>query len=68
MQAEQSILVRIQKRQLKWYENLLRMDDQRKFISGHHMVGGEEEDSNNHEEPSDGLNEKQKHGRSYGRR
>ena len=27
MQAEQSILDRIQRRQLKWYEHLLRMED-----------------------------------------
>ena len=33
---------------------------ERKFTSGHRTVGGEEE------EPSDGLHEKQKHGRRYG--
>ena len=34
----------------------------RRFTSGHRTVGGEEE------EPSDGLPEKQKHGRTYGKR
>ena len=51
MQAEQSILDRIQRRQLKWYRHLLRMEDTRwpkRFISGHLTVGGEEEDRNNH--------------------
>ena len=49
MQAEQSILDRIQRRQLKWYEHLLRMEDSRwpkRFTSGHRTVGGEEEDHN----------------------
>ena len=42
---------------------------QRRFTSGHRTVGGEVEDRNNHgEEPSDGLHEKQKQGRRYGRR
>ena len=41
---------------------------QRRFTSGHRTVGGEEEDRNNHEEPSNGLHEKQKYGRRYGRR
>ena len=52
MQAEQSILGRIQRRQLKWYGHLLRMEDvgQRRFTSGHRTVGGEEEDCNNHGE------------------
>ena len=39
----------------------------RRFTSGHRTVGVEEEDLNM-EEPSDGLHEKQKHGRRYGRR
>ena len=34
----------------------------RRFTIGHHMVGGEEE------EPSDGLHEKQIHGRILGRK
>ena len=41
--------------------------DQKRFTSGHRTVGGEEEDRNM-EEPNDGLNEKQRHGRRYGRR
>ena len=51
MQAEQSILDRIQRRQLKWYGNLLEWKivvGQRRFTSGHHTVGEEEEDSNYH--------------------
>ena len=41
---------------------------QRRFTSGYRMVGGaEEEDCNNHEKLSNGLNEKQKHGRRNGR-
>ena len=51
MQAEKSILDKVQKRQLKWNGHLLRMEDsrwQRRFTSGHRTVGGEEEDSNNH--------------------
>ena len=51
MQAEQSILDRIQRRQLKWYGHLLRMKiivGERRFINGHRMVGGEGEDRNNH--------------------
>ena len=47
MQIEQSILDRIQRRQLKWYGHLLRMEvGQRSFTSGHHTVG--EKDRNNH--------------------
>ena len=42
--------------------------DQRKFTSGHRMVGGEEAGRSIMEEPSDGLYEKQKHGRIYSRR
>ena len=42
MQVEQSILDRIQRRQLKWYGHLLRMED------GPCMAGREEEDRNNH--------------------
>ena len=50
MQAEQSILDRIQRRQLKWYGHLLRMKDshwQRRFTSGHRTVEGQKEDRNN---------------------
>ena len=135
LQAEQSTLDRIQRRQLKWYEHLLRMEDsrwpnkiyqwrlyigrrrgrpqqswknqvmdlkrirnieeviaenrhllafrnfgmdtslewkivvgKRRFASWHHTVGGEEEERSNHGKPSDGLHEKQKHGRRYGRK
>ena len=39
---------------------------QRRFTSRHRKVGGEKEDRKNHEERSDGLHEKQKHGRRYG--
>ena len=52
MQAEQSILDRIHRRQLKCYGHLLRMEDShwpKKFTSGHRTVGGEEEDRNNHD-------------------
>ena len=51
LQAEQSILDRIQRRQLKWYGHLHGMEDSRlpkRFNSGHRTVGGEEEDRNNH--------------------
>ena len=51
MPANQSILDRIQRIQLKWYGHLLRMEDSRwpkKISSGHRTVGGEEEDRNNH--------------------
>ena len=51
MQAQQSNLNRIQRRQLKWYGHLLRMEDSRwpkKIASGHSTEGGEEEDHNNH--------------------
>ena len=71
MEAEHSILNRIQRRQLKWYGHVLRMEDSRfprNITSGNRMVGGEEEDRNNHEEPSDGLHEKQKYGKRHGRR
>ena len=44
MQAEKSILDRIQRRQLKWKIFI----GQRRFTSGHRTVGGEEEDRNNH--------------------
>ena len=49
MQAEQSMLDRIQRRQLKWYGHLLRMEDKivvgrRRFTIGHSTVGGEEKD------------------------
>ena len=52
MQAEQSILGRIQRRQLKWYGHLLRMEEivvgRRRFTTGHRTVGEEEEDRNYH--------------------
>ena len=51
MQDEQSILDKIQRRQLKWHGHHLRMEDSRwpkKITSGHRMIGGEEEDHNNH--------------------
>ena len=51
MQAEQSILDRIQRRQLKWYGHLLEWKivvGQRRFTSGYRAVGGEEEDRNHH--------------------
>ena len=45
MQAEQSILDRIQRRQLKWHGHLLRIRfGQIRFTSGHSTVGGEEDD------------------------
>ena len=44
-------------------------DSQRRFASGHRTVEGEEEEDRTiMEEPSDGLREKQKRGRRYGRR
>ena len=51
MQAGQSILDRIQRRQLKWYGQHLDwkiVAGQRRFTSRHRTVGGEEEDRNNH--------------------
>ena len=50
IQSEQSILNRIQRRQLKWYGPLLRMEDSRwpKKIYQYRTVGGEEEDRNDH--------------------
>ena len=50
MQAEQSILDRIQRRQLKWYGHLLRMEDScwPKKIYQWTPVGEEEEDRNYH--------------------
>ena len=72
MQAERSVLDRIQRRQLKWYRHLLRMEDRRwpKKIyqwtpHGRRRRGRPQQ---NMEEPSDGLHEKQKHGRRNGRR
>ena len=42
---------------------------QKRFTSGHRMVGrGEEETATIMEEPSDGLQVKQKHGRRHGRK
>ena len=52
MQAEQSILDKIQRRQLKWHGQLLRMQDSRcpkKIYQVTRTVGGEEEDRNNQE-------------------
>ena len=48
MQAEQSILDRIQRRQLNWYGHLLRMEDSR-WPKKIYQAGGEEEDHNNQE-------------------
>ena len=51
IKAEQSILERIQTRELNLYGHLLRMEDSRwskKFISGHRTVGGEEQDLYHH--------------------
>ena len=51
MQAEQSVLNRIQRSQLKWYGHLLRMEDSRwkkKIYQWTPQVGGEEEDHSNH--------------------
>ena len=39
----------------------------RRFTSGHRTVGEDEEDLNNRRRTSDGLHEKQKHGRRYDR-
>ena len=52
MQAEQSFLDRIKRKQLKWYGHLVRMEDSPWSKKTY---------------PSDGLHEKQKHGRRYGR-
>jgi hypothetical protein len=51
MQAKQSMLDRIQRKQLKWYGHLLTMEvvvGQRRFTSEHRTIGGEEEYRNNH--------------------
>ena len=51
MQAEQPILDRIRRKELKWYGHLLRTEDsldRRRFTSGHRMVEGEKDDRNNH--------------------
>ena len=53
MQAEQSILDRIQRRQLKWYGIYTFLEwkivvGRRRFTSGHRTVGEEEEDRNYH--------------------
>ena len=51
MQPEQSTLDRIQRRQLKWYGYLFRMEDsrwQKKFYQWPTHGRGEEEDHNNH--------------------
>ena len=68
MQEEQLVLNRIQRRNVmgasfEWKIVV----DRRKFTSGHCTIGGEEKYSNNHGRPSDGLREKHKHGRRYGR-
>ena len=50
MQAEQSVLDRIQSNQLQWHDTSLEcmiVVDQR-FTSGRHMVGGVVEDRYNH--------------------
>ena len=44
MQPEQSILDRIQRRQLKWYGHLLRMENSHWPKKIYCTVGGEEED------------------------
>ena len=45
------------------------VDDRRRLTSGHRKIWREEEDKKKiMGEPSDGLHEKQKHERSYGRR
>ena len=70
MQADKLISDRIQGRQFKCYGHSLKRKivvDKRRFSSGHRTVGGEEEDGTIMEEPSDGLHEKQKPGRRYGR-
>ena len=41
--------------------------DRKRLINAHCKVGKEEEDRTIMEEPSDRLDEKQKHGRRYGR-
>ena len=46
IQAEQSILDRIQRTQLKWYGHLLRMNDSlcsKRFTSGHRSLGEDED-------------------------
>ena len=70
MQAEQSILDRIQRRQLKWYGHL-RMDGSHwsKKIYLPVVTARQEEKGKTAtimEETSDGLHEKQKHGTRYG--
>ena len=39
----------------------------RRFTRGHRTIGGEKEIRNNYGEPTDRLNEKQKHGSRYDR-
>ena len=72
MQAEQSILDRIQRRQLKWYGQLVRMKDsgcpKKIYLWTPQDKEGKRKIATIMEEPSDGLHEKQKHGTSYGRR
>ena len=63
IQAEQSSSDRIQRKQLKWYGHLLRMDDnrwRRRFTSEHRMVGGEEKNHNNHRRVNYGYTVNQK--------
>ena len=52
IQAEQSILDRIQRMQLKWCVHTSLewkiVVGQRRFTSGHRTVGGEEENRSNH--------------------
>ena len=68
MQAEKSVLDRIQRRQLKWYGHLLRMDDSVGPKKIYQWTPQEKRKTATiMEEPSDGLDEKQKHVRRYGR-
>ena len=64
MQAEQSILDRIQRRKLKWYGHLLRMEDSH----WPKKIYQKRKNATIIKEPSDELHKKQKHGRRYGRR
>ena len=70
MQAEQSILDRIQRRQLKWYGHLLRMEDSRLAEEDLPVDSARQEKRRKTatimEEPGDGLHEEQRHGRGYG--
>ena len=68
MPAEQSVLERIQRRQFKWYGHLLRMEDSQSLAKDDLPVDTARKEEKRKtatimEEPSDGLHEKQKHGR-----